>query len=156
MINHVVCGLHYWGHCNFVLFSHCLNNVSNNPRSKYKHEIARCNFWNSKYMVEIDLRKNNTALVQGQTSRQCSKTSRLRLKVFEHCLEELPLNSSGIVLPSFNFNKILLGKASEYFAQKPLDNAQKPLGCASRFWALSRGFWVHILLASKITSCDFI
>ena len=74
-------------------------------------------------MVEIELGENDTALVQGQTSRQCSKTSRLRLEVFEHCLEELPLNLSGIVLPSFNFNKILLGCASGYFAQKPLDNA---------------------------------
>ena len=54
----IMCGLHYWGHCNLVLFSHCLNNVSNNPRSKYKHEIARCNFWNSKYMIEIELGEN--------------------------------------------------------------------------------------------------
>ena len=34
--------------------------------------------------------------------------------------------------------------------------SQKPLGCASRFLRLSRGFWVHILLVSKITLCDFI
>ena len=87
-----MCGLHYWGHCNFVLFSHCLNNVSNNPRSKYKHEIARCNFWNSKYMVEIELGENDTALVQGQTSRQCSKASRLRLEV----LSKIPEAISGV------------------------------------------------------------
>ena len=39
---------------------------------------------------------------------------------------------------------------------KPSRQSQKPLGCASRFLRLSRGFWVHILLVSKITSCDFI
>jgi len=32
MINHAVCGLHFF------------NDASSNPRSKYKHEIARCNF----------------------------------------------------------------------------------------------------------------
>ena len=50
-----MCGLHFF------------NDASNNPRSKYKHEIARCNFWNSKYMIEIELGENDTALVQGAT-----------------------------------------------------------------------------------------
>ena len=42
------------------------------------------------------------------------------------------------------------------FCSKPSRQSQKHLGCASRFLRLSRGFWVHILLVSKITSCDFI
>ena len=120
MINHAVCGLHFF------------NDASNNPRSKYKHEIARCNFWNSKYMVEIELGENDTALVQFQQN-----TPRLNLK-----------NLSAAPRSFWD----CLG----VFCSKPSRQSQKPLGCASRFLRLSRGFWVHILLVSKITSCDFI
>ena len=119
MINYAVCGLHFF------------NDASNNPRSKYKHEIARCNFWNSKYMIEIELGENDTALVQGQ----------LGLGAF--------LPSPALIAPwtwvvSFSPRSI----STKYSSAK----SQKPLGCASRFLRLPRGILLKTLSTISKTS----